>query len=134
MTSPDEKTESKHAEHELQFLRGIADRLPEDAEVLKALGELYTQTGQYTDGLKVDERLSKLCSADPTVWYNLACSLALAARHDEAIEALTQALELGYDDYEWMKKDSDLASLRDDTRFASILDFVYNTYEQFPGY
>lgn len=82
----------------------------------------------------MDERLSRLCAEDPLVWYNLACSLALSARTDDAFDALTRAVELGYDDYEWMKKDSDLLSLHGDARFESLLEWIYNTFEQSPEF
>jgi Flp pilus assembly protein TadD len=115
---------------ELVFLESIARRLPEDIEVLRALADLYTRTGDYFEGLRIDERLSHLCAEEPLTWYNLGCSLALVGRSDDALEALSRALELGYDDYEWMKKDTDLASLHGDPRFESMLEWIYNTFVQ----
>lgn len=128
---PDEEITGNR--QELEFLQAVARRLPEDTGVLRALGDLYTRTGAYADGLRVDERLSRLCAEDPLVWYNLACSLALSGRPDDALEALGRAVELGYDDYEWMKKDPDLNSLHGDARFESILEWIYTTFEQAPG-
>jgi len=115
---------------ELEFLQRITARLPEDTEVLRALGDLYTRTGATEEGLRIDKRLSRLCSEDPLVWYNLACSFALSKRKDDALEALGHAMDLGYDDYEWMKKDSDLSILHGDSRFESMLDWIYNSFEQ----
>jgi Flp pilus assembly protein TadD len=119
-------------QQELEFLQAIARRLPEDTGVLRALADLYTRTGAYADGLRADERLSRLCAEDPLVWYNLACSLALSDRADDAFDALNRAVELGYNDYEWMKKDPDLAALHGDARFESFLEWIYNTFEQLP--
>lgn len=117
---------------ELEFLERIARRLPDDTEVLRALADLYTRTGDYVEGLRIDERLSHLCAEEPLVWYNLGCSLALVKRDEDALDALSRALELGYDDYEWMKKDSDLTGLHGDPRFESMLDWIYNTFVQLP--
>lgn len=131
MTAKDSGADNlRESKQELEFLQRVARRLPEDTEVMRALGDLYTRTGAYADGLKMDEQLSKLCSDDPLVWYNFGCSLALSHRTDEAIEALNKAVELGYDDYDWMKKDSDLDSLHGDPRFESILEWIYTTFEQ----
>lgn len=124
---PEELRENKQ---ELEFLQAIARRLPEDTGVLRALADLYTRTGAYEDGLRADERLSRLCAEDPVVWYNLACSLALSNRPDDAFDALSRAVELGYNDYEAMKKDPDLASLHGDARFESILEWIYSAFEQ----
>jgi tetratricopeptide (TPR) repeat protein len=126
---PEELGENKK---ELEFLQAIARRLPEDTDVMRVLGDLYTRTGAYADGLRVDERLSRLCAEDPVVWYNLACSLALSARPDDAFDALNRAVELGYNDYDGMKKDPDLASLHGDARFESILEWIYSAFEQMP--
>jgi predicted Zn-dependent protease len=124
---PEDLREDKQ---ELEFLQAVARRLPEDTGVMRALGDLYTRTGAYADGLRVDERLSRLCAEDPVVWYNLACSLALANRPDDAFDALNRAVELGYNDYDGMKKDTDLASLHGDPRFESILEWIYSAFEQ----
>ncbi len=122
--------EARHNRLELAFLQSLARRLPDDTEILRALADLYTRTGSYAEGLCIDEKLSRICPGDSLVWYNLACSLALCDRTDDAIEALGRAVELGYDDYEWMKKDDDLAALRGDARFESILEWIYDTFEQ----
>ena len=126
---PEELRENKQ---ELEFLQAIARRLPEDTDVMRVLGDLYTRTGAYADGLRVDERLSRLCAEDPVVWYNLACSLALSNRPDDAFDALNRAVELGYNDYDGMKKDPDLALLHGDARFESILEWIYSAFEQMP--
>lgn len=129
--NPEETRENKQ---ELEFLQAVSRRLPEDTAVMRALGDMYTRTGAYEQGLQVDERLSRLCADDPLVWYNLACSLALSSRTDDALDALGRAVERGYDDYEWMKKDPDLSSLHGDARFESILEWIYSTFEQAPDY
>jgi Flp pilus assembly protein TadD len=109
---------------ELAFLVGAAARLPEDADVLKALGDLYTRVGQYEKGLEVDRKLVRLCPPDPLVWYNLGCSLALLQRRAEALEALSRAVRLGYRDHKWMSEDDDLAALRDDRAFRELLNKI----------
>lgn len=125
--------ESSRADaQELEFLEHIACRLPEDIDVLRALADLYTKTGDYAEGLRIDERLSRLCPDDSLVWYNLGCSYALLHRKDDAFDALGRAVELGYDDYEWMKKDTDLTALRGDPRLESMLEWIYNTFVQLP--
>lgn len=133
MSQQNEMDEQVDQQTELAFLQAVADRIPDDPGVLRALGDLYTRTGAVGKGLQVDKQLTRLCAEDPMVWYNLACSLSLSNCPDDALEALERAVELGYDDYEWMKKDPDLKGLRGDVRFESILDWIYCTFEQTPG-
>lgn len=110
---------------ELSFLEKISARLPEDLEILQALADLYTKTGKFEDGLKIDQKLSQQQPVDDMVWYNLGCSYALTKHTDEAFEALTKAIDLGYCDYDWMKRDTDLNNLHDDPRFEALLSWLY---------
>jgi Flp pilus assembly protein TadD len=117
---------AKHEAVELQFLQKVAERLPEDIEVLQALADLYTKNGKYEEGLAVDRLLSQQLPNDDLVWYNLGCSYALTNHPDEAFEALTKAVELGYSDYDLMKTDPDLKNLHRDARFESLLSWLYS--------
>lgn len=116
-----------HDAVELRFLEKVAARLPEDPDVLQALADLYTKTGRFDEGLAMDIQLSQQLPNDDLVWYNLGCSYALTNHPDEAFEALSKAIELGYDDYDWMKTDSDLNGLHRDPRFESLLSWLYTT-------
>jgi hypothetical protein len=53
--------------------------------------------------------------------YNLACSLARAGSADEAIDSLSRAILLGYDDIAHMEADPDLESLRHHPDFQALL-------------
>jgi len=106
---------------ETAFLASLARRCPQDVDVLKTLGDLYTRTGCYEDGLKIDLELTRLCPCEPLVWYNLACSYALLDRTDEALAALERAIFLGYRNVRWMREDRDLNSLKKDRRFDVLL-------------
>ena len=53
--------------------------------------------------------------------YNLACSLARAGRLEEAIDALSRAVLLGYDDLDHMESDPDLESLHAHPDFQALL-------------
>ena len=106
---------------EMAFLESLARRCPQDVDLLKALGDLYTRTGCYEDGLKTDLELTRLCPREPLVWYNLACSYALLGRTDEALASLERSIVLGYRDARWIREDRDLDSLKKDQRFDALL-------------
>lgn len=109
---------------EMYFLEKVATRLPEDEDVLLALGDIYTRAGRYEDGLKIDRILARLLPDDASVWYNLGCSLALLNRREEAVTTLQRAVALGYHDHEWMSRDNDLRNIRDDAAFKAILKTI----------
>jgi len=95
-------------------------RRPEDVHALSELGHVLTRLGRFEEGLGIDRRLGRLLPEDPTVHYNLACSLALLGREEEALDALEQSIDLGYRDVEHMLEDPDLLRLRPLARFRDL--------------
>ncbi|NLB56560.1 MAG: hypothetical protein GX811_12520 [Lentisphaerae bacterium] len=106
---------------ELSFLESLAARCPDDIMILKALADLYTRVGYIEKGSEIDVELVNLCPDDPIVRYNYACSCALSGQADEALSSLEKAIELGYNDHEWMLNDPDLESLKSSRQFARLL-------------
>jgi len=106
------RQESKDLDIKIQFMEGIVRRDPEYIEALQLLGDHYTQRGRYDQGLKVDERLSRLEPQNPLVFYNLACSYSLIGEVDLAATALEKALALGYRDFKWLAKEPSRLTLR----------------------
>lgn len=106
---------------ETRFFESVLKRSKDYADVIELLGGLYTQQGRIEDGLKMDRRLVKLRPDNATAHYNLACSLALMSKNNQALDTLEQAIGLGYSDHAWMAKDADLKGLRGDPRFEQLL-------------
>jgi Flp pilus assembly protein TadD len=109
----------------LAFLTEILEaelaRHPNNIEALTELGHAYTRQGLIESGLAIDRRLALLAPDDPNVHYNLACSLALSGERELALRSLSDAVDRGYDDPEFMSQDEDLASLRHDERFQALV-------------
>ena len=106
---------------EIGFFESVLRRDPRYTDVIEILGGLYTKTGQIADGLKMDRKLVRLQPENPTAHYNLACSLALCRRGAAALRSLRQAVQLGYDDFDWMSQDPDLDSLKERPEFMTLL-------------
>jgi len=108
-----------------EFLAEVYDlettRHPENLEALSELAHVLTRLGRLAEGLEIDRRLAELAPHNPTIRYNLACSLALLGRADEALDALSASIDLGYDDPEHLAADEDLGSLREHERFQELL-------------
>ena len=108
-------------EFEIKFYEDILEKSPDFIEALIALGDAYTKNKQYEEGLKVDEKLSKLKPQDATIFYNLACSYSLTNRMGFALNALEKAIRLGYSDFSYMDTDPDLENLRKEQRYRELL-------------
>ncbi len=114
------RQELRDLDLEISFLEGIVRRDPAYVEALQILGDNYTRRGRFSEGLRVDERLSRLRPDDSLVHYNLACSYSLTDQFDLAAEALEAAINLGYRDFKWMAHDPDLKKLRDQAEYKRI--------------
>ncbi len=58
---------------------------------------------------------------DPRAQYNLARVYASFSLNDEALQSLTRAFQLGFDDIPFVKADPVLEGLRTDPRFAALM-------------
>jgi Flp pilus assembly protein TadD len=109
----------------LEFLADVleveVERRPANDAAWVDLGHVLTRLGRNARALEVDLELVRRNPDDETVHYNLACSLALVGRIDDALAALGRACDLGYDDAEHAETDEDLTVLRNDERFRALL-------------
>jgi tetratricopeptide (TPR) repeat protein len=122
-----EKVRGLEVDFLLDFLESALEHHPDNTDVLFELGCLYTDTGRYEDGLAVDRRLSRLLPDNPTVHYNLACSLALVGEKDKALKALRGAIRRGFSEFEKLREDPDLSSLRGEPEFQALLELSKET-------
>jgi tetratricopeptide (TPR) repeat protein len=106
---------------ELDFFERILERNPDFLDVLRVHGNNLTLKGRFGDGLKIDRRLVELRPKDALAHYNLACSYSLMKKVDPALRALRKAIDLGYDDFEYMRQDRDLDAVKRDPRFRQLL-------------
>ena len=113
--------ERTQLDFELEFYGKLLAAVPDFADVLRAQACNLTMKGRLHDGLVVDEKLVTVRPTDPTAHYNLACRYALLKQRDKAIVALRKAVELGYRDFDFIKEDHDLDSIRKDPRFRKLM-------------
>jgi len=106
---------------DIDFFEKLLARNGDSVEVLRMLGELVAKKGDVRRALEIDQRLVALLPNDFLARYNLACSLALAGRPDDAIDSLSSAILLGYDDLAHLEVDPDLDSLRERPDFRALL-------------
>jgi tetratricopeptide (TPR) repeat protein len=106
---------------DIDFFERLLSRNGDSLEVLRLLAELVSKKGLVERAAELDAKVVELLPEDCLARYNLACSLARAGRPDEAIDSLSKAILLGYDDLAHMDVDPDLDSLRDLPEFRALL-------------
>src|SRR3954471_13090689 len=84
---------------DVEFYERVLRAQPNDTRLLRLLGELYARKGLYDRALQVDRKLTELLPDDAVAHYNLACSLSMLSSPEAAIESLSVAIHLGYNDF-----------------------------------
>ena len=73
------------------------------------------------EAIKAADKAVELGYRPATAMYNIACAHALMGHKDEALAWLEKSLTTGFVQDELMRTDTDLASIRDDTRFKKLV-------------
>jgi tetratricopeptide (TPR) repeat protein len=105
----------------LQLAEKHLELNPNDARALYLGANALVQLGEREKGLEWAGRALALNPNDPGVLYNLACVHALVGDIDGALAHLDKAIRNGFGHREWLEHDSDLDSLRADSRFEVLL-------------
>jgi tetratricopeptide (TPR) repeat protein len=119
-------------EIEIGMCERVLESNPHHYDALALLGDAYTRNGEYQKGLELDLRLAELKPDNGVVAYNLACSYALTGQADNALCNLSKAVELGYNDVEQLCMDNDLALLKSDPRFQTLVQKLVDKVEKAP--
>jgi tetratricopeptide (TPR) repeat protein len=104
-----------------KFYEDLYAKRKNDIEIVRLLSRLYSESGDLKKSVKMDRRYVKLDPTSPIAHYNLACSLALIGKKTGAILEITRAIELGYNDWQWLNDDTDLDSLRSCQKFKDMV-------------
>lgn len=94
---------------------------PDALQVVMLLGDLYRKWG------RLDLARGYYLQAEAKGWtpvdtaYRLACVESAAGHPSEALGWLEKSLQRGFDDYDRLYEDRELASLRSDPRFARLV-------------
>jgi tetratricopeptide (TPR) repeat protein len=119
---PPEKIRELELDFRMGFLEAALPARSEDRDLLSELGEIYTRRGRVREGLALDMKLARLFPDDPVVNYNLACSLALNGESERSLKAIQKAILRGFSEFELLRTDEDLVSIRALPEFRALLE------------
>src|SRR5579862_2427343 len=101
----------------------LSARLQEYAKLDAQLTGLFGKK-EYDKAADVCRRQMKLVPDSAEPYYNIACADARMGRKDDALTELKAAVELGFNDSYHMRQDEDLASLREEEIFKTLVKKV----------
>ena len=99
--------------------REILDRR-EQGEAIQADGFRAMASGDYERAAAHFREHAELEPGNFAPRYNLACALSMLGRTDEALRSLEEAIERGFLDLGYIRRDRSLGAVRSTDRFAEI--------------
>jgi len=115
---------SKASRRAVDAIERWLDLNPDDARALNIGATIWSNLGETEKALEWAKRSLEIDPEDPQLLYNVGCVYAIEGMKDDALQCLERAIDKGYGHREWIEHDSDLNSLRSDTRFKALLERV----------
>jgi serine/threonine protein kinase/Flp pilus assembly protein TadD len=94
---------------------------PDDARAHMFYGANLAQSGRNEEGKVEAAKAIELSPGDPVMMYNAACFYALMGEKHLAIDSLKNSIAAGNENYEWLKRDPDLDSIRNEPEYLELI-------------
>jgi tetratricopeptide (TPR) repeat protein len=108
-------------ERQTRALERQLELVPDDvrARILLAVG--YAHVGRADDAVAQLKRAVQLRPDDGNTLYNATCVYGVLGRTEEALQMLQRAITAGYANVDWVRRDPDLACLKDHPEFQRLI-------------
>ena len=94
---------------------------PDDARAHLFYAVNLAQSGINDKAREEAKKALDINPSDPLMQYNAACFYAQLGEKQLAVTSLKNAMSSGYQDYEWVKRDSDLESIRKEPEYIELM-------------
>jgi serine/threonine protein kinase/Tfp pilus assembly protein PilF len=105
----------------LEVYKRYLSQHPDDSRCHMYYATDLAQVGRKDEAKLQAAKAIELSPDDPLMLYNAACFYAQMGEKKEAIQSLRDAIAVGYGNYEWLRRDTDLDSLRDEPEFKELI-------------
>ncbi len=105
----------------VEYYRNAVRMKPYFVEAHVALADELADQGRTSEAIDhYNEAMRINPAVKPTVYYNMACLYALENRVKESVDALRKAVENGFHDWNLLKTDKDLETIRDSEFYREL--------------
>jgi len=94
---------------------------PEDSYKQMTLAVTLAEVGRNDEAKVVGEKALRYNSKDPIIIYYGACLYARLEENQKAVELLKKAIENGYGNFEWIKRDPDFENIRKEPGYVKLM-------------
>jgi TolB-like protein len=105
----------------LLFMPSYIVQHPDDGRAHMIYAINLARVERLEEAKQEGQKATELSPNDPLMMYNAACLYAQLGEVRLSITALTDAIESGNHNYEWMKRDSDLDPIRNDPEYIELM-------------
>lgn len=95
---------------------------PGSARAMYHRALMLLQLGHSSEADEWINKAVEIGSEDPGVHYNAACFYALRGDNSLALDHLDHAIDIGFNQKEWITNDPDLEQIRDNERYSRIME------------
>ena len=113
------------AEQAIRRGERVIARQPENSRAAQMTFSCYGSLGDRDNAMRLIDHALAIDPDDTHLLYNAACASVQLGDKDRAFDLLDRWVgRVGADMHDWMRQDVDLDPLRDDPRFAKLLELV----------
>jgi tetratricopeptide (TPR) repeat protein len=94
---------------------------PDDARAYIFFALTLVRAGRIEEAKVKAARAIELSPNDPLMFYNAACFYANVGEKDLALQSLRNGISIGYGFFEWIKRDPDLDSIRNEPEYIEMM-------------
>lgn len=85
----------------------------------------------YKESSKSWDKAFKVHKGYASDYYNSACTNALAGNNNKALDHIGNAIENGWNDITWLKKDTDFSSLKETQEWSNFLNNIPKLQQEY---
>jgi serine/threonine protein kinase/tetratricopeptide (TPR) repeat protein len=117
-----EKEKSLQAiHHALEVFPRYLSQHPDEARAHMFYASFLVQTGKIEEGKVEAAKALALSPDDPVMMYNAACFYAVLGEVRLALDSLNNSIAAGNQNFEWLKRDPDLDSIRNEPEYIELM-------------
>ena len=94
---------------------------PDDARAHIFYAQNLAKLGKVDEARKAGKKAYELSPNEAVMLYNLACLFSRLEEREQAVDYLKKACDAGYQNFEWIKRDSDFDNIRNEPGYIGLM-------------
>ncbi|MCJ7458384.1 MAG: protein kinase [candidate division Zixibacteria bacterium] len=108
--------------NELEVYPRYIARYPKDPRAHIFYAVALARAGRIEEGKREAAKAIELNPSDPLMLYNTACFYAKIKEKRLALDSLKNSILAGFENYEWIRRDPDLDSIRNEPEYIALIE------------